>query len=95
LNAHAIRIRSSVALTFIDMHVTINGILTLLEAHAATEMIKDAILKDLLTSGWYCSHGTGPSSKNLSTKIETEIQPISLTFAQAEGKTSACVFNNN
>jgi cation diffusion facilitator family transporter len=44
VDVHAIRIRPSGAHTFIDMHVTMNGDLTLKEAHAATEVIEDAIL---------------------------------------------------
>ena len=47
VNAHAIRIRPSGAHTFIDMHVTMNGSVTLKEAHAATELIEDAILKEI------------------------------------------------
>jgi len=47
LNAHAIRIRPSGAHTFIDMHVTMDGNLTLKEAHAATEVIENAILKEI------------------------------------------------
>ena len=47
LNAHAIRIRPSGAHTFIDMHVTMDGNLTLMEAHAATEVIENAILKEI------------------------------------------------
>ena len=45
VNAHAVRIRPSGAHTFIDMHVTMNGRLTLQEAHAATELIEAAIQK--------------------------------------------------
>jgi cation diffusion facilitator family transporter len=44
VDVHAIRIRPSGAHTFIDMHVNMNGDLTLKEAHAATEVIEDAIL---------------------------------------------------
>jgi cation diffusion facilitator family transporter len=44
VNAHAVRIRPSGAHTFIDMHVTMNGDLTLSEAHAATEVIEKVIL---------------------------------------------------
>jgi cation diffusion facilitator family transporter len=47
INAHAIRIRPSGAHTFIDMHVTMDGSVTLMEAHAATEVIEDAILKEI------------------------------------------------
>jgi len=47
VNAHAIRIRPSGAHTFIDMHVTMDGSVTLKEAHAATEVIEDAILKEV------------------------------------------------
>jgi cation diffusion facilitator family transporter len=43
VDAHAIRIRASGAHTFIDMHITMNGNLTLIEAHAATEVIEKAI----------------------------------------------------
>ena len=46
-DAHAIRIRPSGAHTFIDMHVTMDGSLSLREAHAATELIEDAILKQI------------------------------------------------
>ena len=44
VDAHAIRIRPSGAHIFIDMHVTMNGNLPLSEAHAATEVIENAIL---------------------------------------------------
>jgi cation diffusion facilitator family transporter len=47
VDAHAIRIRPSGAHTFIDMHVSMDGNLTLLEAHAATEVIEDMILKEV------------------------------------------------
>jgi cation diffusion facilitator family transporter len=47
VDAHAIRIRPSGAHTFIDMHVTMDGSVTLKEAHAATEVIEDAILKEI------------------------------------------------
>jgi cation diffusion facilitator family transporter len=47
VDAHAIRIRPSGAHTFIDMHVTMDGSVTLMEAHAATEVIEDAILKEI------------------------------------------------
>ena len=47
VDAHAIRIRPSGAHTFIDMHVTMDGSVTLKEAHAATELIEDAILKEI------------------------------------------------
>ncbi len=47
VDAHAIRIRPSGAHTFIDMHVTMNGNVTLKDAHAATEVIEDAILKEI------------------------------------------------
>jgi divalent metal cation (Fe/Co/Zn/Cd) transporter len=47
VDAHAIRIRPSGAHTFIDMHVTMNGSVTLMEAHAAMEVIEDAILKEI------------------------------------------------
>jgi len=40
VDAHAIRIRPSGAHTFIDMHVTMDGGVTLKEAHAATEVIE-------------------------------------------------------
>jgi cation diffusion facilitator family transporter len=46
-NVHAIRIRPSGAHTFIDMHVTMDGNVPLIEAHAATEAIEDAILKEI------------------------------------------------
>jgi cation diffusion facilitator family transporter len=44
-DAHAIRIRPSGAHTFIDMHVTMDGNMTLRDAHAATMVIEDAILE--------------------------------------------------
>ena len=44
VDAHAIRIRPSGAHTFIDMHVTMDGSLSLKDAHAATILIEDAIL---------------------------------------------------
>jgi cation diffusion facilitator family transporter len=47
VDAHAIRIRPSGAHTFIDMHVTMDGNVTLREAHAATEVIEDAILEEI------------------------------------------------
>ncbi|HVM71139.1 MAG TPA: cation diffusion facilitator family transporter [Anaerolineales bacterium] len=46
-DAHAIRIRPSGAHTFIDMHVTMDGSLSLREAHAATEAIENAILREI------------------------------------------------
>jgi cation diffusion facilitator family transporter len=45
VDAHAIRIRPSGAHTFIDMHVTMDGRVSLNDAHATTEVIEDAILK--------------------------------------------------
>jgi cation diffusion facilitator family transporter len=45
VDAHAIRIRPSGAHTFIDMHVTMDGNVSLQDAHTATEEIEDAILK--------------------------------------------------
>lgn len=45
VGAHAIRIRPSGAHTFIDLHVTMDGNVSLKNAHAATEEIEDAILK--------------------------------------------------
>jgi len=50
VDAHAIRIRPSGAHLFIDMHVTMDGSLTLQEAHAATEIIEDTILKEISTA---------------------------------------------
>jgi cation diffusion facilitator family transporter len=47
VDAHAIRIRPSGAHTFIDMHVTMDGNVTLQEAHAATVLIEDAILREI------------------------------------------------
>ncbi len=44
VDAHAIRIRPSGAHTFVDMHVTMNGNVTLQEAHAATEVIEKAVI---------------------------------------------------
>jgi cation diffusion facilitator family transporter len=43
VDAHAVRIRPSGALWFIDLHVTMDGECTLNEAHAATEAIERAI----------------------------------------------------
>jgi cation diffusion facilitator family transporter len=43
VDAHAIRIRPSGAHWFIDMHVTMDGNLTLTQAHAATEVIENAV----------------------------------------------------
>ena len=43
VDAHAIRIRPSGAHTFINMHITMDGNVTLNEAHAATEVIEKAI----------------------------------------------------
>jgi divalent metal cation (Fe/Co/Zn/Cd) transporter len=40
VNVHAIRIRPSGAHWFIDLHVNMNGKITLNEAHAATEVIE-------------------------------------------------------
>jgi cation diffusion facilitator family transporter len=45
VDAHAIRIRPSGAHTFIDMHVTMNGDMSLRDAHAATIVIEQAIMK--------------------------------------------------
>jgi cation diffusion facilitator family transporter len=47
VDAHAIRIRPSGAHTFIDMHVTMDGGVSLRDAHATTEVIEDAILKEI------------------------------------------------
>lgn len=47
VDAHAIRIRPSGAHTFIDMYVTMDGSITLQAAHAATEVIEAAILKEI------------------------------------------------
>jgi cation diffusion facilitator family transporter len=47
VDAHAIRIRPSGAHTFIDMHVTMDGNVTLEDAHAATMVIEEAILKEI------------------------------------------------
>jgi cation diffusion facilitator family transporter len=47
VDAHAIRIRASGAHTFIDMHVTMDGSVTLKEAHAATELIETVIHKEV------------------------------------------------
>ena len=47
VDAHAVRIRPSGAHTFIDMHATMDGSVTLQEAHAATELIEAAILKEI------------------------------------------------
>jgi cation diffusion facilitator family transporter len=44
VDAHAIRIRPSGAHIFVDMHVTMDGNLTLNAAHKATETIENAIL---------------------------------------------------
>jgi cation diffusion facilitator family transporter len=44
VDAHAIRIRPSGAHTFIDMHVTMDGNLSLKDAHAATIVIENAIM---------------------------------------------------
>lgn len=72
LNAHAIRIRPSGAHTFIDMHVTMDGSVTLTEAHAATELIEDAILKEIspadVTVHVEPAETSKPSPKNLKKK---------------------------
>jgi len=47
VDAHAVRIRPSGAHTFIDMHATMDGSVTLQEAHAATGLIEAAILKEI------------------------------------------------
>ncbi len=47
VDAHAVRIRPSGAHWFIDMHVTMDGSVTLKEAHAATERIERAIQKHI------------------------------------------------
>lgn len=47
VDAHAIRIRPSGAHTFIDMHVTMNGNVSLNKAHATTEAIEEAIMKEV------------------------------------------------
>ncbi len=47
VDAHAIRIRASGAHTFFDMHVTMDGNVTLEEAHATTMVIEQAILKEV------------------------------------------------
>jgi cation diffusion facilitator family transporter len=50
VDAHAVRIRPSGALWFIDLHVTMNGSCTLNEAHAATEAIEKAIQATISTA---------------------------------------------
>ncbi len=47
MRAHAIRIRPSGAHTFIDLHITMDGSVTLKDAHSATEVIEIAILKEI------------------------------------------------
>jgi len=47
VDAHAIRIRPSGPHTFIDMHVTMDGNVTLKDAHSATEVIENVILKEI------------------------------------------------
>jgi cation diffusion facilitator family transporter len=47
VDAHAIRIRPSGAHMFIDMHVTMDGNVSLNTAHTTTEAIEDAILKEI------------------------------------------------
>jgi len=43
VNAHAVRIRPSGALWFVDMHINMDGEISLRQAHAATEAIEKAI----------------------------------------------------
>ncbi len=43
VDAHAIRIRPSGAHTFVDMHVTMDGNLSLIESHAATVVVENAV----------------------------------------------------
>jgi cation diffusion facilitator family transporter len=43
VDAHAVRIRPSGALWFVDMHINMNGEISLRQAHAATEAIEKAI----------------------------------------------------
>ncbi|MGD0879513.1 MAG: cation transporter dimerization domain-containing protein [Anaerolineales bacterium] len=47
VDAHSIRIRPSGAHTFIDIHVTMDGTVTLKDAHSATEVIENANLKEI------------------------------------------------
>jgi divalent metal cation (Fe/Co/Zn/Cd) transporter len=69
VDAHAIRIRPSGAHTFIDMHVIMDGTVTLKDAHSATEVIENAILKEISPAD-VTVHGEPagtpkPSRKNL------------------------------
>jgi divalent metal cation (Fe/Co/Zn/Cd) transporter len=45
VDAHAVRVRPSGALWFIDLHVTMDGRRSLKDAHAATERIERAIFE--------------------------------------------------
>jgi cation diffusion facilitator family transporter len=69
VDAHSIRIRPSGAHTFIDMHVTMDGTVTLKDAHSATEVIENAILKEIspadVTVHVEPAGTTKPSKKNL------------------------------
>ena len=46
-NCHAVRIRTSGPLTFIDVHVEVDGSQSLAEAHALTEAVEQSIQKVL------------------------------------------------
>ena len=74
LDAHAIRIRPSGAHTFIDMHVTMDGSVTLKDAHSATEVIENAILKEIspadVTVHVEPAGTPKPSRKNLKPKAK-------------------------
>ena len=74
VNAHAIRIRPSGAHTFIDMHVTMDGSVTLKDAHSATEVIENAILKEIspadVTVHVEPAGTPKPSRKNLKPKAK-------------------------
>jgi hypothetical protein len=76
VDAPAIRIRPSGAHTFIDMHVTMDGSVTLKEAHAATEVIEDAILKEIspadVTVHVEPAGPPKPSRKNLKPKSKRQ-----------------------
>jgi cation diffusion facilitator family transporter len=76
VDAHAIRIRPSGAHTFIDMHVTMDGSVTLKEAHAATEVIEDVILKEIspadVTVHVEPAKMPKPSKKNLKPKSKRQ-----------------------
>jgi divalent metal cation (Fe/Co/Zn/Cd) transporter len=83
VDAHAIRIRPSGAHIFIDMHVTMDGSVTLKEAHAATEVIENAILKEISPADVTVHVEPAGIPKKIQEEPETETKAPNLKIKQA------------